>query len=396
MAMISPKYKRRGQGSMEYMMQYGWAVLMIVIVLVILFALFGNGQGSNLFTPPACLPGTDFQCANLAMNTSGYVSMAFAHGGDTWGITRTGCSSTNTGSIVSVTQVNATVLPPGQTATLIFKCPVIPHGASSAPIGTPFSGYLFVMYNTSTQSNVTSEIATINAKVSTSSSFGALGSSGGPPAVPAVSQTVVWNASVGSQSITTSASNELIVIMAEGYPAFTPTATVDGNPATQIATQICTGPCGTDDSIAFLYYRAVSAGPHTIVVSDSGGSCCFVNFALAAKHISTSGITTAQTQSSSPYPASITASIGTTSPDSLIVSSVASVNSCGYTIAWSGSPTTPTKTGELTGYPSTCVQGSAAYELANTVTAYSLTTTLSGGNMYGGMLAVAFPENSLD
>ena len=54
---------------MEYLMTYGWAILVIAIIVSLLFALglFSGGAG----TPSGCTPQSGFSCTNPSYGTNG-------------------------------------------------------------------------------------------------------------------------------------------------------------------------------------------------------------------------------------------------------------------------------------------------------------------------------------
>lgn len=59
---------QRGQSAMEYLMTYGWAILVIVLVLAVLFYL-------GVFTPPTptiCSAPAPFHCSEHYMNSSAF------------------------------------------------------------------------------------------------------------------------------------------------------------------------------------------------------------------------------------------------------------------------------------------------------------------------------------
>ncbi|MCX6772659.1 MAG: hypothetical protein NTV88_02720 [Candidatus Micrarchaeota archaeon] len=64
--MVNLKGKMRGQAAMEYLMTYGWALLVIVIVIAILLII-------NPFSAPQGCRFDDlgFSCGNLAVNQQG-------------------------------------------------------------------------------------------------------------------------------------------------------------------------------------------------------------------------------------------------------------------------------------------------------------------------------------
>ncbi|MCL5427882.1 MAG: hypothetical protein M1321_01745, partial [Candidatus Marsarchaeota archaeon] len=72
----------RAQSAMEYLMTYGWAILVIAVVLAALFAL-GVFNGSTL--PSACIAQSGFQCKITAFNGIGGLSATVGQAtGQTW------------------------------------------------------------------------------------------------------------------------------------------------------------------------------------------------------------------------------------------------------------------------------------------------------------------------
>ncbi|HUY70439.1 MAG TPA: hypothetical protein VMV00_02640 [Candidatus Baltobacteraceae bacterium] len=151
----------RAQSAMEYLMTYGWAILIIAVALAILYQLGIFGGGSNLLST-SCLASTGFLCTNIQMNTTGNVIISFAQstGQD---ITITGIACTNTtASPSSMQSVTQTPIAPGQQTPLIFSCIL-----GSNTIGTTFSGTLWVQYNTQTQDGNIGKVGAITAVAST-------------------------------------------------------------------------------------------------------------------------------------------------------------------------------------------------------------------------------------
>ena len=59
----------RGQSALEYLMTYGWALVVIVIVVAALVLLVGNpGQGSDVCSGP----GSAFNIVNQNLDTDGW------------------------------------------------------------------------------------------------------------------------------------------------------------------------------------------------------------------------------------------------------------------------------------------------------------------------------------
>jgi hypothetical protein len=143
---------------MEYLMTYGWAVLVFAIVVGILYATGVFGGGANLSSECAAEPG--FTCSNPTYTPNGItVSISDASGQnyyDSWifvvsraeDIGSSGLpvnfSETSTANMVSVG-----TLIPSHVVTVNFNyegAGAIPAG--NIPVGTPFIGYVWVAYCT--------------------------------------------------------------------------------------------------------------------------------------------------------------------------------------------------------------------------------------------------------
>ncbi len=153
----------KAQSGLEYLMNYGWAVLMIVIVLGILYAI-GILNFSNI-TQQACTPATGFSCTNLTLNTSGYLAATVGTSIGSLSITGTGCSN-STNAPPSNTFVNQSPTVPlvqGSQVVLVFKCPVF-----LSQIGAPFQGTIWLKYNQTTENSLVSTVGAISLTESTS------------------------------------------------------------------------------------------------------------------------------------------------------------------------------------------------------------------------------------
>ncbi len=66
--MIHNKKTLKGQSAMEYLMTYGWAILIIAVVLAALFELGVFGSGG---TPQACIAQSGYICATPTFSANG-------------------------------------------------------------------------------------------------------------------------------------------------------------------------------------------------------------------------------------------------------------------------------------------------------------------------------------
>lgn len=201
--------KIRLQSAMEYLMTYGWAILIIAVVLGALYQLgvFGSagaGVSSSCFSSPGYL------CQSPILNTTGFLGIKFGQIGiSTMTITATACS-TNASTPSFTSNANIQLNSGGQTV-LQFSCPT-----SSNAIGTNFKGYLWITYSTPTQSGVVDRFATVTGKISTkgnvTKTLGGLGAGSVP---------VTFSATCGG-TLTVVAGNDICTFTSNGI--FTVTA----------------------------------------------------------------------------------------------------------------------------------------------------------------------------
>ena len=150
----------KSQSAMEYLMTYGWAVLVIAIVLAALFDLgvFGGLSGG---TPISAISSPGFSITNPIMNNQGALNFKLEYLG-TGPITITGvdCSSGTVlnESTMSYTGMQSDVLISGQSDNITVDCPLTNHN-----IGTTFAGSIWIQYQNQTHSayNQSEQIASI-------------------------------------------------------------------------------------------------------------------------------------------------------------------------------------------------------------------------------------------
>ncbi|MGA3020542.1 MAG: hypothetical protein ABSD68_01165 [Candidatus Micrarchaeales archaeon] len=145
---------KKAQSAMEYLMTYGWAILIIAVVLGALFSLGVFSGASVLGT--ACVAGPGFLCSGL-IYTHGTGNLAVTIGqstGTNWAVSNIilaiqgNALSTNGGPIVPPIQVTsgATMLPitSGQSIPVTFA------GVGAAPaVGASIAGSIWACYGTS-------------------------------------------------------------------------------------------------------------------------------------------------------------------------------------------------------------------------------------------------------
>ena len=148
----------RGQSSMEYLMTYGWAVLVIAIIVSLLFAL---GVFNGLFgTPNVCAPQPGFTCTNPFYGTNGISATISQTSGQfypgVWVFVVSSSEKIGGSGLpenFSTSSTNNMIylgeLGPSQTVSIKFTNTTagdIP--TANIPVGYPFSGYIWLGYCT--------------------------------------------------------------------------------------------------------------------------------------------------------------------------------------------------------------------------------------------------------
>ncbi len=156
-----------GQSAIEYLMTYGWTILLIAVALVTLFGL-GFLNTGGISNTDSCIAQAGYLCSNPILNTAGNLTINFGDITQVQSLIVTGvaCIKNNT---LSQTNFNNTYLKiyAGEKTTLQFVCPLI-----SNSIGAKFTGTLWIRYNTGSVSNQISKLGKISVKVTTSNSSG--------------------------------------------------------------------------------------------------------------------------------------------------------------------------------------------------------------------------------
>ncbi len=196
----------KAQSAMEYLMTYGWAILIIAVVLAALFSL-GVFSGGNLLGN-SCVASPGYSCQTATLSPQGtYDTLGLTLGQNTGSTVyniQMACAATTTSGglpstsgtatanvngngfgnvlstgVIAIGANSATQLVSGQTITIPTNALGLPCWTSTAtaltaaasPVGTSFSGYLWLNYTTGsgapsgTNPYLTIKIATITTKV---------------------------------------------------------------------------------------------------------------------------------------------------------------------------------------------------------------------------------------
>jgi len=153
--------KLRAQSAMEYLMTYGWAILIIAVVLGALFSLGVFNSASLVGT--SCVPLSGYYCANPVLH-NGQLTLTIgqATGTTYYNVVAYIIPSGSTFSASSNYPSNsiANGLNSGQTTTVTFSGSVLPTS-----LGSAFTGQVWLAYSTTPGgTTLDTQIATLTVK----------------------------------------------------------------------------------------------------------------------------------------------------------------------------------------------------------------------------------------
>jgi hypothetical protein len=149
---------------MEFLTTYGWAIIILTIVLGVLF-MGGFFNTGDFFAQQTCTIPGGFDCQVLTMNSIGGMNVIIVQGtADAINLTAYSCNQ-NASLTKAYFQYPASpvYLPVGSNYTISLKCFTNKGVAFNGVVGTPFVGYLIIRYNDS----VTNLQTTLTGKVET-------------------------------------------------------------------------------------------------------------------------------------------------------------------------------------------------------------------------------------
>ncbi len=149
----------KAQSAMEYLMTYGWAILIIAVVLASLFSLGVFNSGASLST--ACIPLAGFTCSGPVLHNGNLTIVEIGQAtGQAWLLT--GLYLDPTGTTGCASAVNS--IPPS-------PLPIASGGSGPTrfqglptTVGASFSGTLWAGYNTATVNGLCVQLASLSVK----------------------------------------------------------------------------------------------------------------------------------------------------------------------------------------------------------------------------------------
>jgi hypothetical protein len=160
------KGNSKAQSAMEYLTTYGWAILIIAVVLGMIYELnlFNPGQ----FATQECILPADFNCLSYFLSTNGTISLNIQQATPyPVNITAIGCSSNATiTNMIPFIGSNQVYLPISSNYTFSIPC----IGSNGKPIsispGQVFTGTLEINYTDVTTGFPKTEVGKVIVKAS--------------------------------------------------------------------------------------------------------------------------------------------------------------------------------------------------------------------------------------
>ena len=146
---MGSRFNLRAQSAMEYLLTYGWAFLIIAVVLGAMFALgiFNPGQfvGSECFLPAG------FSCLSFVLSTNGQLVVNLEQATQSpLNITGFNCTQNSTIKMIHLMPVNQIYMPIGSNQTITMNCFTTGNILSSLQPGQLYTGNLGFNYTETT------------------------------------------------------------------------------------------------------------------------------------------------------------------------------------------------------------------------------------------------------
>lgn len=135
----------KAQSAMEYLITYGWAILLLGIAIAALYAL--GIFNVNNFAPGVCSFPADFGCLNSYLLPNGNAVVNIEQSTSyTINITAIGCNTSGSVSGNMIKQSPYVKILIGGNSTFTVPCYTSSNAVYSGKIGSLYSGYLVVNY----------------------------------------------------------------------------------------------------------------------------------------------------------------------------------------------------------------------------------------------------------
>lgn len=139
----------KGQSAMEYLLTYGWAFLIIAVVLGAMFALgiFNPSQ----FVGQECFLPAGFSCLSFVLSTNGQLVVNLEQATQSpLNITGYNCTQNSTIKLIPIIPANQLYLPIGSNQTITMNCYTTGNALAALQPGQLYTGNLGFNYTETT------------------------------------------------------------------------------------------------------------------------------------------------------------------------------------------------------------------------------------------------------
>jgi hypothetical protein len=134
--------RMRVQQAVEYLMTYGWMILILIGVLGVLYTLGVFKQGS--VAPNICALPANVGCVSAALFPNGILTVNIQQATQyTINVVAIGCNTQGTANALSLPNV---IIPIGGNSTFALTCYTSTWATYNAAIGAAYTGYLLINY----------------------------------------------------------------------------------------------------------------------------------------------------------------------------------------------------------------------------------------------------------
>ncbi len=152
---------QRAQSAMEYLMTYGWAILIIAVVLGALYSL---GVFSNVSSiPNSCIPQPGFLCSNPVLSTNGIITFTVGQATSYNFASAQLYFVPSGGTLSQAAQIGLGAMATGQETTVQMQLPTGAPYPAAYNLGTTLTGHIYLSY-IEQGNQQTTQIGTLTAK----------------------------------------------------------------------------------------------------------------------------------------------------------------------------------------------------------------------------------------
>ena len=160
----TPRAKQKSQSAIEYLMTYGWTILVAAVVLTVLYLL--GAFNPSVYASTFCTLSGQLSCNKVILAYNGNLLVNIGQSAaSTISVTSVGCNTNGTISNMQTSGFPVNIIT-GSNATVLTKC--YENGSvTTKRVGSLYSGYLIINYTNPGSGFSHTVIGTLIVKAST-------------------------------------------------------------------------------------------------------------------------------------------------------------------------------------------------------------------------------------